>query len=167
MPAMWVEQVATQVVEVLARAESLFADPGDAAASTSAADTTDAAADASAAIAAPTADLAGSAAQAHAALLAAASRHLENVAGTDAQLADRLDHAVEIHGDGLSQAGQLRTSAADVPASLQPWADLPASELAALKALRRGVADMQQLTSHHSELAAQMAGQIRTLGFQP
>jgi hypothetical protein len=60
----------------------------------------------------------------------------------------------------------LRAGAAEIPDQLGPWADLPASELAALKALRNRVAGMQALVAQHSSDATRLAGEIRSLGYQ-
>jgi hypothetical protein len=161
MPGVWVEQVTIQVVEVLKRAESLFAVPGDAYAT----ETTGRAAEASRAIATRTAELSGAAAQAHAGLLDAAAQRLDTAAGADARLAGHLARAAETHASGLSRATDLRAGAAEVPTRLAPWADIPASELAAVKALRNRVAGMQQLLADHTAEAARAAGEIRALGY--
>jgi hypothetical protein len=165
MTGMWaVEHVAAEVVEVLSHAESLFATPGDVAAG-DAAGTTGQAAEASRAIAARTADLSGSVAQAHADVLDSAAARLEAAAAADSRLADHVAAAADTHRAGLAQATDLRAAAAEVPARLAPFADIPASELAALKALRIKLAGMQQLMAHHSGDAARVAAEIRALGY--
>jgi len=93
---MAVERVAAKVVEVLARAESLFTSPGDPAVS-GAVERIGQAADASGAIVARTAELSGATASAHRELLASAAQRLEYAAGTDAQLADHVAGATETH----------------------------------------------------------------------
>ena len=162
---MAVERVAAKVVEVLARAESLFTSPGDPAVS-EAVERIGQAADASGAIVARTAELSGATASAHRELLASAAQRPEYAAGTDAQLADHVAGATETHHGGRSHASALRAGAAEVPARLAPWAELPAGELAALTALRSRVAGMQRLLAHHTGEATRVAAEIRSLGYQ-
>ena len=162
---MTVEHVAAQVVEVLARAESLFSTPAEGAAVSGAADTMGQAAEASRAIATRTTELSGKFASAHAELLDATAQRLERATAADARLADHLGAASQTHGEGGAQAAELRAGAADVPARLAPWEQYPAGELAALKALRHQVAGMQQLLAHHGEEATRLAGEIRTVGY--
>ena len=146
---MWVlQQVAARVVEVLSRAESLFAPPGEVP-SAGLGDLAGRAADASAAVAAQTAELSGATAGAHRDLLGAAAQRLGGAADADSALADQLAGAVQTHSAGLSAAAGLRADAAEVPERLAPWADVPAADLAALKALRARVAGMGQLLAEH------------------
>jgi hypothetical protein len=162
---MTVEHVAARVVAVLTRAESLFATPGDAAA-VEAAGRMGEAAEASRAIVSRTAELSGAVASAHRNVLAVAAQRLEDAAGTDGRLADHVADTSATHGAGRSRATELRAGAAEVSARLGPWAELPASELAALKALRNRLSGMQHLLAQHSAEATRVAAEIRTLGYQ-
>ena len=162
---MTVQLVTANVVEVLSRAESLFATPGDAAASGTA-DTMGQAAEASRMIAAHAEELSGSVGTAYSELATSAAQHLEHAAGTDAALADQLARAAATHGGGASLAAALRAGAAEVPARLGPWADLPAGELAGLVALRNKLSGMQRLLAEHSGEAARAAEAIRGLGYR-
>jgi hypothetical protein len=162
---MSVQQMAARVVEVLARAESLFSTPGDSAAP-EAAGRTDDAAHASAAISTSTAELSGVLASAHRDLLAETTHRLEDAAATDARLGDSVSDTSTAHSAARSQATDLRAGAAEIPTVLGPWAELPAAELAALKALRNRVAGMQRLLADHSAEAARVGGEIRSLGYR-
>jgi hypothetical protein len=162
-----VEDVAARVVEVLTRAESLFAIPADAAAAGEAAGRVSDAAAASRAIASRTADLSGAAATAHSAAVGAAAERLEHTASTDSELAERVADTADAHHGGGSHAAELRASAAEIPSALGPAVRNPAGEVAALKALRNRVAGMQRLLAEHSGESARVAGEIRNLGYRP
>ncbi len=160
-----VEDVAARIVGVLRRAESLFAAPDDVGGD--AAGHMGEAAAAGSAVAARSDELSGAAASAHHDLIAAAAQRLQDAAHTDERLLDQLAGAGSTHADGRSHAGELRGSAAEIPARLGPWAGLPSSDLAALTALRARRAAMQRLLASHSEEAIRVADEIRTLGYQP
>jgi hypothetical protein len=160
-----VEDVVAQVVEVLSRAESLFAAPCDSTMS-GATEAMSEAADASHAIATRTDELGGALASAHHDVLTRLVDRLDWAAGTDAELADHIARVVASHADGAAGATDIRVGAQEVPARFGPWADVPASELAGLIALRNRVADMQRLLAHHSSEAAWSAGAIGGLGYQ-
>jgi hypothetical protein len=160
-----VEGVVTQVVEVLRRAESLFASPADTAIS-GAVDAVTGAAEASRAIGARTDELGGALVSAHHDLLGAAASHLEQSAATDARLADLIASASHTHADGGSAATDVRLSAEDVASRLGPWSDIPAGELAGLLALRNRVADMHRLLADHTSEARRAAEAIVSLGYQ-
>jgi hypothetical protein len=160
-----VQGVVAQVVEVLRRAESLFASPADTAIS-GAADAVTGAAEASRAIGARTDELGGVLVSAHHALLSAAASHLEQSAATDTELADHLMRASQAHADGGSAATDLRVGAEDVPSRLGPLSYLPAGEHVGLLALRNRVADMQRLLADHTSEARRAADAIVSLGYQ-
>lgn len=160
-----VEDVVARVVEVLARAESLFALPADAAAAAGAAGQVADATAASRAIAPRTAELSGAAAAAHGEAVDAAAQRLERTAATDSELARHLADTADSHHGGRSRATELRATAAEIPTALGPAVEIPAGEMAALKALRNRVAGMQQLLAQHSGESAGVAGEIRNLGY--
>jgi hypothetical protein len=162
---MSVRELTAHVVGVLTRAQSLFASPPDADAS-GVADRMREAAHASRAIAARAAQLSGATVDAHRNVIAAAGQPLEEAAATDAWLAEHVAYMSATQDAGLSRATELRAGADEVPDRLGASADLPAGELAALKALRNRVAYMQALVADHSGEATRVAGEIRTLGYQ-
>jgi hypothetical protein len=161
---MSIDAVAAQVAAVLARAESLFT---AAAADVLDPTATGSAAQASADIAGRTGEMSGSFVAAHRDLLDSASQRLRHAASTDARLAERLARSADAHAEGRMHASRLRSDAEQVPTQLDPSAGLPVSELAALKALRRRVADMQRLLTHHREEAERVAGEIRSMEYRP
>ncbi|MCV7236187.1 hypothetical protein [Mycobacterium branderi] len=150
-----------RVVEVLARAESLFTTPAEAATTAQ----LDAAAEASRGLAARSAELSGAAITAHRDLATSATQRLEHAADTDAHLAEQVARAGQTHAEARSQASALRAEAAEVGPRLDAWAGLPASEITGLKALRDRVARMQQLLAQHRQEAVRTASQIRSLGY--
>jgi hypothetical protein len=161
-----VDDVAARVVAVLARAESLFAAPSDyqgAAADAS----VGAAAQTARAIAARTAELSGATARGHGDLVAVSAERLDRVSDSDLRLAENLRRSVQFHDAGRSRAAALRATATDVPAQLQPWAGLPAAEVAGLKVLRTQLAGMQNLLARHRAAAARTAADISTLRYRP
>ena len=117
------------MVEVLTRAETLFAPPGEWQRPAG----VGAAAQTARAIAARTADLSGATAAGHREMIAAASGHLERASDADARLADALQRSAQLHDQGASQAAGLRAAAAEVPAQVSRWAELPAAQAAGLK----------------------------------
>lgn len=50
---------------------------------------------------------------------------------------------------------------------LQPFADVPAAQLAGLKTLRSQLAGMQRLLDRHRAAAARTAAEIGALGYGP
>jgi hypothetical protein len=161
---MSVQDVADRVVEVLSRAESLFATPADTATSHMAAAVNDAS-EASRAIGARTGELGGALASAHHDVLDTIARRLDDVGDTDSQLAEHLTRAGEAHASGGSQATNLRAGAEKIPSRLGPTGELPASELAGLLALRNHVAGMQRLLAEHTSGAARAADDIHGLTY--
>jgi hypothetical protein len=159
-----VDEVAAEVVAVLARAESLFTAPGGHVLDMAA---TGSAAEVSATIAGRTDEMSGSFATAHADLIDSATQRLQRAADADARLVDRLGQSADAHAGGRMHASHLRSGAEEVPTRLDPWAELPASDLAVLKALRHRLADMQQLLAHHREDADRAADEIRSLEYGP
>ena len=114
---MSVQDTVSRVAEVLGRAESLFASPGQP--TRVSADAAAQAAEASDAIAARTGDLTGAIADAHHDLLAALADRLHHSADTDTQLVDQLSRAAEIHVilASTERAGEVTAS----PMSLPRW----------------------------------------------
>jgi uncharacterized phage infection (PIP) family protein YhgE len=163
---MSVQDVADRVVEVLSRAESLFAPPADTAPSRMTAAVNDAS-EASRAIGARTDELGGALASAHHEKLDTITRRLEAIGEKDSQLIEHLTHAAESHASGASHATALRQGAEDIPSRLGPSSELPASELAGLLALRNQLADMQSLLAEHTSQAATTAEAILGLRYQP
>lgn len=159
-----VEDVVARVVEVLERAESLFASPAETSIS-GAADAVTAAAQTSHAIAARTEDLGGALASAHRDVLTGVADRLDRAADTDAALTDQVSRAGHAHADGATMAADLRVGAQEIPHRLGPWTDLPSSELAGLLVLRNRVADMQRLLVDHGSEAARVADAIVSLGY--
>jgi hypothetical protein len=134
---MSVDGVAADVVDVIARARSLFA----AATPAEAVDTdTSAAAEASAAIAGRTDELSGSFADAHRDALDEVSTGLQHASDADARLADHVSDAADTAHAGAAAAEHLHAATIGVADAIEPWAELPAAELAKLKALRQHVA---------------------------
>jgi hypothetical protein len=163
---MSVQDVVERVVQVLSRAESLFTAPADTAASGMTAAVDDAS-DACRAIGARTDELGGALASAHHDVLENVARHLEAIGDTDSQLVEHLTRSAEAHASGASRATDLRRGAEELPSRLGPTAQVPASQLAGLLALRHQVADMQRLLAEHTSQAARDAEVIRGLGYQP
>jgi hypothetical protein len=160
-----VEDVAARVLAALSRAESLFARPAGTERSAGAAARISDAAAASRAIAPHSADLSGAAAAAHGEMLSAAGERLAHADATDSELARQLTDAAETHRDGRAHATELRTTAAEIPATLGPAMQLPAGEVAALRGLRNRVAAMQALVARHSAESARLASDLRNLGY--
>ena len=167
MAAVAVEDVAAHVVDVLTRAESLFADAAGAELVTTAADQVTEAAGTARGLSARTADMSGAIVATHRELAAASAEHLDQASGVDARLADHLGRTTALHGAGLSQASGLRAGAGGVPSQLAPWEETPASELAGLKMLRNHLAAMQRLLAQHNAVAARTAADISTLSYRP
>jgi hypothetical protein len=163
---MSVQDVADRVVEALSRAESLFATPADAASSRMTAAVDDAS-EASRAIGAHTDELGGALASAHHDVLDTIARRLDDVGATDSQLVEHLTQAAQAHASGGTQATDLRAGAEEIPSSLGPTSELPASELAGLLALRNQIAGMQRLLAEHTSQAAHAADDIHGLTYQP
>jgi hypothetical protein len=163
---MSVQNVADRVVEVLSRAESLFATPADTATAQMTAAVDDAS-EASRAIGARTDELGGALASAHHDALDTIARRLDDVGDTDSRLIAHLAGAGEVHASGGSQATDLRAGAEEIPSRLGPTNGLPASELAGLFALRNQIAGMQRLLAEHTSAAAHAADDIHGLTYRP
>jgi ABC-type transporter Mla subunit MlaD len=163
---MSVQDVVNRVVEVLSRAESLFATPADAATSHMTAAVDDAS-EASRAIGARTDEFGGALASAHHDVLDTIARRLDDVGDTDSQLIEHLTRVGHAHASGGSQATDFRASAEEIPSRVGPSSELPASELAGLLALRNQVAGMQRLLAEHTSQAARASDDIRGLTYQP
>jgi hypothetical protein len=158
-----VDEVAARVVEVLTRAETLFAPPGEWHAPAE----VDAAAQTARAIAARSADLSGATAAGHRQMTAAAAGNLERASDADARLADALQRSAQLHDQGASQAAGLRAAAAEVPAQVSRWAELPVAQAAGLKTLRTQLAGMQRLLARHRAAAARTAAEISAVRYRP
>jgi len=156
---MSVQDVVDHTVDVLSRAESLFTVPADAVTSRMTAAVDDAS-KASRAIGARTDEVGGALASAHHDVLDNIACRLDDVGDTDSELIEHLTRAGQAHASGGSRATELRLGAAEIPSRLGPSSALPASELAALLALRIQVADMQRLLAEHTSLAARAADVI-------
>jgi hypothetical protein len=161
---MSVQDVVDRVVDVLSRAESLFATPADIVTSRMTG-AVEGASEASRAIGARTGELGGALASAHHDALDTIARRLDNVGDTDSRLAEHLARAGEVHASGGSQATNLRAGAEEIPSRLGPTSELPASELAGLLALRNHVAGMQRLLAEHTSQAARAADDIHGLTY--
>jgi hypothetical protein len=164
---MAIEHVAAQVVEVLTRAESLFAAAPDSDAAAAGMHSTGDAAETARVLAARTDDMSGALASGHRDVAAASAGRLEHSSGIDQRLVDHVTRSSQLHSVGLTQASGVRAGAAEVPAQLQPWSDLPASDLAGLKMLRNHLAAMQRLMAHHSAVSARTAGDIAAMSYRP
>lgn len=161
-----VEDAAAWVTEVLSRAESLFAGAADTGGSPSAAGLIADAAGANRAVAPRTEDVSGAMATAHGAAVSAAADGLDRAAATETNLARRLSEATDADRGGHSHASSLHASAAEIPAALGLAVQIPAGEVAALKALRNRVARMHDLVNEHSAESARLAEEIRNLGYR-
>jgi hypothetical protein len=150
-------------VDVLTRAETLFAPPGDWRGPEGFGD----AAQTARAIAARTADLSGATAAGHQGMTASAAEHLERAGDADTQLADALGRSAQLHDQGASQAADLRAAAAEVPGQVSRWAELPAAQVAGLKTLRSQLAGMQRLLARHRAAAARTAAEVSALRYRP
>ena len=162
---MAVQEVAARVLTILTRAESLFS--ADAAPVEVPASLVGAAAEAARAIAARTAEMSGATVRGHGEMIMAGADRLELASDTDHRLAENLRSSAQFHDAGRSQAAALRAAAADVAGQLQPWSELPAAEVAGLKALRTQLAGMQHLLVRHSAAGARVAAEIGTLRYRP
>jgi hypothetical protein len=162
-----IEHAAARVVQVLTRAESLFAAGADTDAAAAALSRTSTAAETARAVAARAADMSGALVQGHRDVAAARAECLEHASGMDQRLVDHLTRSIELHTVGLTQASGLRAGAAEVPGQLQPWADIPASDLAGLKMLRNHLAAMQRLLAQHSAVSARTATDIADMNYRP
>ena len=160
-----VEDVAARVTEVLSRAESLFAPapenwgPGEAGGLISAA------AAANRAVAQRSSDLSGAMAVSHAEAVSRTADRLERAADAEGELASHLTRATDTHSEGRSYASSLRASAGDTQAALGASGQLPAGEIAAIRALRNCVARMHELVTRHSAESAGLAEEIRNIGY--
>jgi hypothetical protein len=158
--------VAAQVAHVLTRAESLFATAGETATTSAALSRAGDAALTAGALSERTAELSGAMVEAHRDVAGASAQQLRHASGVDSMLADHLTRSTQLHTAGGSQASGIRAGAAEIPAQLQPWADLPASDMAGLKMLRNHLAAMQRLLAQHSAVSARIASDVSGLTYQ-
>ena len=159
-------EVAARVVAVLARAESLFAVPEDAAAASAAADQLGQAAEANRALGGRSAELRGAAVSAHRELIDASAADVAAAARADEQLAVQLTAAAARHHQGRTRAQQLRADAAAVPERFAGLSGTAAGQLAALQDLRAHLAGMQRLLAEHAGQDAAAAAQIRAVDYR-
>jgi hypothetical protein len=164
---MMLDGVAARVVEVLTRAESLFAVPADAAAASTAADQLGQAAHANRALGGRNAELSGAGATGHRQLVDESAAGVGAAARADEQLAAHLTAAAARHHHGRVRAQDLCADAAAVPERLAALSGTAAGDLAALKALRALLAGMQQLVAEHAGQGAAAAAQIRAVDYRP
>jgi uncharacterized protein involved in exopolysaccharide biosynthesis len=164
---MMLNEVAARVVEVLTRAESLFAVPEDAAAASTAADQLGQAADAHRALGGHNAELSGAGATGHRQLVDESAAGVGAAARADEQLAAHLTAAAARHHHGRARMQELRSEAAAVLERFATLSGTGTSELAALKALRAQVAAVQQLLAEHAGQSAAAAAQIRAVDYRP
>jgi hypothetical protein len=158
-----VEEVAARVVAVLARAEALFAAPGDHGAALAGLRHLGAAADTD--LAARSAELSGAAIAAHRDQLDPLGAGLRAVADADAGWARLLGAGDATQAAAGARAAALRATAEEVPARFAASAHLPGAEMAALRVLRSCLAGMQQLIATQSAAAARAAAEVRGLGY--
>jgi len=158
------DEVAARVVQVLTRAESLFAVPADAAVASTAADQLGQAADAHRALV--NSELSGAGATGHRQLVDESAAGVGAAARADEQLAAHLTAAGARHNLGRIKAQNLRTDAAAVPDQFAALSGTGAGELAALKNLRAHLAGMQQLLAEHAGQGAATAAQIRAVDYR-
>ena len=164
MTVMPVDDVVTQVLQVLARAEALFsATEGPA---ENAAGALGSAAQINQTLSARTADFSGVGVSSHRAAVAQSAARLGAAADVDAALTAHLSSAAGTHSSGAGQAGQLRAGAASVADVVGPLRGSAPGDMVVLKALRARVAGMQQLVAEHADHGAATAEQIRALGYR-
>lgn len=163
---MMLDDVAARVVQVLIRAESLFAVPEDAAAA-AAADQLGRAADAHRALGRRNAELSGAGATGHRQLVDESVAGVAAAARAEEQLAAHLTAAAARHHHGLARARDVRADAAAVPERLAALSGTATGELAALKTLRTHVARMGQLLAEHAGQDTAAAAQIRAVEYRP
>jgi hypothetical protein len=163
---MMVGDVAARVVQVLTRAESLFAIPEDASAASAAADQLEQAASTNRALGGRSAELTGAGPTAHRQLVDESAAGMAAAARADEQLAAHLTSAAARHHRGRAQAQSLRAAAAAVPDQFAALSGTGAGELAALKSLRAHLAGMQQLLAEHAGQGAAAAAQIRAVDYR-
>jgi hypothetical protein len=164
---MTVDDVAARVVQVLTRAESLFAVPEDAAATSAAADQLRHAADATRALGTRDVELSGTGATGHRRLVDESAANEAAAARADEQLAGHLTAAAARHHHGRIRAQALRADAAAVPEQFAALSGSATAELAALRTLRAHLTGMQRLLAEHTGQDAAAADQIRAVDYRP
>jgi hypothetical protein len=163
---MTLDDVAARVVQVLARAESLFAVPEDTAAASAASDQLGQATDAHRALGEHDSELSGAGATGHRQLVDESAAGVAAAARADEQLAAHLTAAAARHHHGQARAQDLRADAAAVPERFAALSGTVTGELAALKALRAQVAGAQQLLAEQAGQGAAAAAQIRAVDYR-
>jgi hypothetical protein len=158
-------RVTEQVVDALGRAESLFATADDAEVDLQPLHHLGPATDQLTALDTRGGDWSGAAADQHRDSLASSVEQLGQAAATDSQLAAILREAVQAHDNGHRAAGELLSAAHDLPDQLQQWAELPATDLAALRALRAQLAGMQQLMARQQAASSDAATRLGGLDY--
>jgi hypothetical protein len=163
MEAMAVEDLVTRVVDVLTRAESLFATAAGPAENATGA--LGHAAEVNDTLSSRTADLSGAGVSSHREAVQRSAARMGAAADIDAALAEHLSSAASMHSGGAGQAGDLRAGAASIAEIVGPLRGTAPGDMVILKALHARVAGMQQLVAEHSDLATASAEQIRSLGY--
>ncbi|MDG4667983.1 hypothetical protein [Mycobacterium sp. 236(2023)] len=153
-----------RVVDVLQRADSLFASAEAPAAATL--DKVQRAAEASHAAVGPTGEMAGSLADAHHETLASVARRLDECAASDAHLVEQLARAADSHAHSAAQAGEVASRAAESCETLGEWSEIPAAEIAALMALRRAMTEMQALMTQQAGESMRTAENLTNLSYE-
>ena len=163
---MTVDDVAARVVQVLTRAESLFAVPEEATAAGAAVDQLGHAAETDRALGRRTGELSGAGATGHRQLAAESAAALAAAARADAQLAAHLTAtAARQHSDRI-RAQELRADAAAVTEGLGALSGSATGDLAALRTLRAQLAGMQRLLAEHAGQDAAAADEIRAVHYR-
>lgn len=161
---MTVDDVVTQVLQVLTRAEALFSPTEGPSANAGGA--LGSAAQINQTLSARTADLSGVAMSSHGEAVAQSAARLGAAADVDAALTAHLSAAAGTHSSGAGQAGHLRAGAASIADVVGPLGGTAPGDMVVLTALRARVAGMQQLVAEHADHGAASAEQIRALGYR-
>jgi hypothetical protein len=164
-----IDAVVQQVGELLTRAHTLFGDPptsGGPAAAGAGANLAGAGQHVHTGRRQMT-GVSGRLAGGHGLFAGAAGAGLSTLAGSDAQLGERLDRAAGTDRRGrAASAAVLDAAAADV-AALAPLSDTPVGQHALLSALRARVAQQQGIVADTKARAAATAAGLRALTYQP
>jgi hypothetical protein len=158
-------RVTAQVVDALGRAESLFAAADDAEVDLHPLHHVGPATDDLTHLDTHSGDWTGAAADQHHDSLASSVEQLDQVAAADSHLAGILHETVQAREAGHRAAGELLSAAHDLPDQLQRWDELPAADLASLRALRAQLAGMQQLMARQQAASSDAATRLGGLDY--
>lgn len=153
-----------RVVDVLHRADALFASAEAPAAAT--VEKIQQAADVSANLAGPTSDMAGAVAEAHVEMLASVAQRLSQHAATDTRLLEQLTRAADSHAQSAARSGAVAGDAEDTCEQLDEWSEIPAAEIAQLVILRRAVAEMQVLITQQANESTRVTEDLINLSYE-